>query len=159
LVQAIFHHKTESVYNDVIGQQYHFPKRYLSRIEKTIDDWIIYYGAIPGKKSRYYSGIARVRSVRPDPAKPGHHYAYLSDYLDFDRLWFGILFLVSAQMAYISPPFGYTLFYMKGVLPAGIGMGTVYRAIIPFMLLQALGILICAIFPELVLWLPHSMIK
>ena len=81
------------------------------------------------------------------------------DYLDFDRLWFGILFLVSAQMAYISPPFGYTLFYMKGVLSAGIGMGTVYRAIIPFMLLQALGILICAIFPELVLWLPHSMIK
>lgn len=81
------------------------------------------------------------------------------DYLEFDRLWFGILFLVSAQMAYISPPFGYTLFYMKGVLPAGIGMGTVYRAIIPFMLLQALGILICAIFPELVLWLPQSMIK
>ncbi|SOC15707.1 TRAP transporter large permease [Stappia indica] len=81
------------------------------------------------------------------------------DFLGFDRLWFGILFLVSAQMAYISPPFGYTLFYMKGVLPAGIGMGTVYRAIIPFMLLQALGILICAMFPELVLWLPRSMIQ
>jgi tripartite ATP-independent transporter DctM subunit len=81
------------------------------------------------------------------------------DFLGFDRLWFGILFLVSAQMAYISPPFGYTLFYMKGVLPAGIGMGTVYRAIIPFMLLQALGILICAMFPELVLWLPNSMIN
>lgn len=81
------------------------------------------------------------------------------DFLGFDRLWFGILFLVSAQMAYISPPFGYTLFYMKGVLPAGIGMGTVYRAIIPFMLLQALGILICALFPELVLWLPNSMIN
>ncbi|MEI2385453.1 TRAP transporter large permease subunit [Breoghania sp. JC706] len=81
------------------------------------------------------------------------------DFLHFDRLWFGILFLVSAQMAYISPPFGYTLFYMKGVLPPGIGMGTVYRAIIPFMALQALGILICAAFPELVLWLPHSMIK
>ncbi len=81
------------------------------------------------------------------------------DFLGFDRLWFGILFLVSAQMAYISPPFGYTLFYMKGVLPAGIGMGTVYRAIIPFMLLQALGILICALFPELVLWLPKSMLQ
>ena len=81
------------------------------------------------------------------------------DFLGFDRLWFGILFLVSAQMADISPPFGYTLFYMKGVLPAGIGMGTVYRAIIPFMLLQALGILICAMFPELVLWLPNSMIN
>ncbi|WP_428644596.1 TRAP transporter large permease [Roseibium sp.] len=81
------------------------------------------------------------------------------DFLDFDRLWFGILFLVSAQMAYISPPFGYTLFYMKGVLPAGIGMGTVYRAIVPFILLQALGIIICALFPALVLWLPHSMIN
>ncbi|TYC53712.1 TRAP transporter large permease subunit [Rhodobacterales bacterium] len=81
------------------------------------------------------------------------------DFLGFDRLWFGILFLVSAQMAYISPPFGYTLFYMKGVLPAGIGMGTVYRAIVPFILLQALGILICALFPELVLWLPNSMIN
>jgi len=81
------------------------------------------------------------------------------DFLGFDKLWFGILFLVSAQMAYISPPFGYTLFYMKGVLPAGIGMGTVYRAIVPFILLQALGIVICALFPELVLWLPNSMIN
>ncbi len=81
------------------------------------------------------------------------------DFLDFDRLWFGILFLVSAQMAYISPPFGYTLFYMKGVLPAGIGMGTVYRAIIPFILLQAAGIAICAMFPELVLWLPRTMLQ
>ncbi|QFS97337.1 Sialic acid TRAP transporter permease protein SiaT [Labrenzia sp. THAF191b] len=81
------------------------------------------------------------------------------DFLEFDRLWFGILFLVSAQMAYISPPFGYTLFYMKGVLPAGIGMGTVYRAIVPFILLQAIGIFICAMFPELVLWLPQSMIN
>ncbi len=81
------------------------------------------------------------------------------DFLEFDRLWFGILFLVSAQMAYISPPFGYTLFYMKGVLPAGIGMGTVYRAIVPFILLQAIGIFICALFPELVLWLPQSMIN
>ncbi|MEP5053944.1 MAG: TRAP transporter large permease subunit, partial [Qipengyuania citrea] len=81
------------------------------------------------------------------------------DFLDFDRLWFGVLFLVSAQMAYISPPFGYTLFYMKGVLPSGIGMGTVYRAIVPFILLQALGILICALFPQIVLWLPNSMIN
>ena len=81
------------------------------------------------------------------------------DFLGFDRLWFGVLFLVSAQMAYISPPFGYTLFYMKGVLPPNIGMGTVYRAIVPFIALQALGILICVIFPELVLWLPQSMIK
>ena len=77
--------------------------------------------------------------------------------LGFDPLWFGILFLISAQMAYITPPFGYTLFYIKGVLPSGIGMGTVYRAIVPFLLLQALGILICALWPDLVLWLPRTM--
>lgn len=80
------------------------------------------------------------------------------DLLGFDRLWFGILFLISAQMAYITPPFGYTLFYMKGVLPQGIGIGLVYRAIVPFFFLQVLGILICALWPELVLWLPRSMI-
>lgn len=80
------------------------------------------------------------------------------DFLGYDRLWFGILFLISAQMAYITPPFGYTLFYMKGVLPKGIDMGLVYRAIVPFFFLQLLGILICAMWPELVLWLPRSMI-
>ncbi|MCA1971342.1 MAG: TRAP transporter large permease subunit [Caenispirillum sp.] len=79
------------------------------------------------------------------------------DYLDFDPLWFGILFLVSAQMAYITPPFGYTLFYLKGTLPPTIGMGTVYRAIVPFFLLQLVGLGICAAFPELVLWLPRLM--
>jgi TRAP-type mannitol/chloroaromatic compound transport system permease large subunit len=79
------------------------------------------------------------------------------DLLGFDRLWFGILFLISAQMAYITPPFGYTLFYMKGVLPEGIGMGLVYRSIVPFFFLQLLGILICALWPDLILWLPRTM--
>ncbi|WP_371999977.1 TRAP transporter large permease subunit (plasmid) [Tistrella mobilis] len=78
--------------------------------------------------------------------------------LDFDPLWFGILFMVSAQTAYISPPFGYTLFYLKGTLPPEIGMGTVYRGIIPFILLQLVGLGLCAAFPELVLWLPKMMV-
>ncbi|MEN3161064.1 TRAP transporter large permease subunit [Tistrella mobilis] len=78
--------------------------------------------------------------------------------LDFDPLWFGILFMVSAQTAYISPPFGYTLFYLKGTLPPEIGMGTVYRGIIPFVLLQLVGLGLCAAFPELVLWLPKLMV-
>ena len=79
-------------------------------------------------------------------------------FLGFDPLWFGILFLVSAQMAYITPPFGYTLFYLKGVMPSDIGMETVYGAIIPFVLLQLLGLVICAAWPELVLWLPRTMV-
>jgi len=79
-------------------------------------------------------------------------------FLGFDPLWFGVLFLVTAQMAYITPPFGYTLFYIKGTLPSGIGMDTVYRAVVPFFFLQLTGLLICAFFPDLVTWLPRTMI-
>ena len=81
------------------------------------------------------------------------------EFLEFDPLWFGIIFLISAQMAYITPPFGYTLFYLKGVVPPSIGMETIYRAIVPFFLLQVTGLLICVVWPELVLWLPQQMIS
>ncbi|WP_421706757.1 TRAP transporter large permease [Algihabitans sp.] len=79
------------------------------------------------------------------------------EFLEFDPLWFGIIFLISAQMAYITPPFGYTLFYLKGVVPPSIGMETIYRAIVPFFFLQVTGLLICVVWPELVLWLPQQM--
>lgn len=78
---------------------------------------------------------------------------------DFDPLWFGILFLITAQMAYITPPFGYTLFYIKGVLPSGIGMETVYRAIVPFLLLQLLALTLFIIFPDIVTWLPENIVQ
>jgi tripartite ATP-independent transporter DctM subunit len=77
--------------------------------------------------------------------------------LKFDPVWFGILFLVNAQMDYITPPFGYTLFYLRGVAPEGVTMGDIYRSIIPFVLLQALGLGLCMIFPQIVLWLPTTM--
>lgn len=77
--------------------------------------------------------------------------------LGFDPVWFGILFLVNAQMDYITPPFGYTLFYLKGVAPEGVTMGDIYRSIIPFVLLQAFGLALCMIFPQIVLWLPSIM--
>lgn len=54
--------------------------------------------------------------------------------LGFDPLGFGVLFMITAQMAYITPPFGYTLFYLKGVLPPEIGIGQVYRGVLPFFL-------------------------
>lgn len=77
--------------------------------------------------------------------------------LGFDPVWFGILFLVNAQMDYITPPFGYTLFYLKGVAPEGVTMADIYRSIIPFVLLQAFGLALCIIFPQIVLWLPSIM--
>ena len=76
---------------------------------------------------------------------------------DFDPIWFGVLCLITAQMAYITPPFGYTLFYIKGVLPDGIGMETVYRAIVPFLLLQMIALVLFMVFPDLVTWLPNQL--
>ncbi|WP_207484206.1 TRAP transporter large permease [Arenibaculum pallidiluteum] len=79
-------------------------------------------------------------------------------HLGFDEVWFGVLYAVTIQMGYISPPFGYTLFYIKGTLPPHIGMDTVYRGITPFFALQVLGLLICAALPGLVTWLPRLMV-
>ena len=77
--------------------------------------------------------------------------------LDFDPVWFGILFLINAQMDYITPPFGYTLFYLKGVAPKTVTMGDIYRAVIPFVIIQAIGLALCMIFPQVILWLPSQM--
>ncbi len=77
--------------------------------------------------------------------------------LGFDELWFGVLYAITIQMGYISPPFGYTLFYIKGTLPSHIGMGVVYAGIVPFFFLQVIGLLICAALPDLVTYLPRLM--
>ncbi|MEX0759193.1 MAG: TRAP transporter large permease subunit [Tistlia sp.] len=80
-------------------------------------------------------------------------------FLGFDELWFGVLYAVTIQMGYISPPFGYTLFYMKGTLPPELGMGVVYRGILPFFLLQLLGLLLLLAVPGLATWLPTLMLR
>ncbi len=77
----------------------------------------------------------------------------------FDPLWFGIVYVTNLQMSYITPPFGFSLFYIKGVAPPDITMGDIYRSVWPFVLLQITGIVIMAIFPNAILWLPRMMIK
>lgn len=77
--------------------------------------------------------------------------------LGFDPLWFGVLFMITAQMAYITPPFGYTLFYLKGVLPPEIGIGQVYRGVLPFFFLQFIVLGLFIMFPDIVTWLPNLM--
>jgi tripartite ATP-independent transporter DctM subunit len=77
--------------------------------------------------------------------------------LGFDEIWFGVLYAITIQMGYISPPFGYTLFYIKGTLPPHIGMGAVYAGVMPFFVLQFVGLLICAALPDLVTFLPKLM--
>jgi tripartite ATP-independent transporter DctM subunit len=70
-------------------------------------------------------------------------------------LWFGVVYMVNMQMSFLSPPFGYALFYLKSVAPPEITMGQIYRSSLPFLFLQATGLAICIIFPEVVLWLPR----
>jgi TRAP-type mannitol/chloroaromatic compound transport system permease large subunit len=77
--------------------------------------------------------------------------------LGFDPLWYGILFILNMQMAYLTPPFGFVLFYMKGVVPPHISMGDIYRSVWPFVLLQALGLILVMLFPKIALWLPSLM--
>lgn len=69
-------------------------------------------------------------------------------------LWYGVIFMINMQMAFLSPPFGYSLFYLKSVAPPEISMATIFRASINFMALQAIGVGLCIMFPQIVLWLP-----
>jgi tripartite ATP-independent transporter DctM subunit len=69
-------------------------------------------------------------------------------------LWYGVIFMVNMQMAFLSPPFGYSLFYLKSVAPPEITMATIFRAAVNFMALQWLGVGLCIVFPQIVLWLP-----
>jgi tripartite ATP-independent transporter DctM subunit len=69
-------------------------------------------------------------------------------------LWYGVIFMVNMQMAFLSPPFGYSLFYLKSVAPPEITMATIFRAAVNFMALQWLGVGLCILFPSIVVWLP-----
>ncbi|MFG6138715.1 TRAP transporter large permease subunit [Halomonas sp. B23F22_10] len=70
-------------------------------------------------------------------------------------LWFGVIYLVNMQMSFLSPPFGYALFYIKGVCPPHITMGQIFRSSFPFLGIQALGLILVIMFPALVTWLPN----
>ncbi len=70
-------------------------------------------------------------------------------------LWFAILLAVNLQSAFLTPPFGFALFYMKGVVPRSVTMMHIYRGIVPFVILQLISLLICIYWPETVLYLPR----
>jgi tripartite ATP-independent transporter DctM subunit len=72
----------------------------------------------------------------------------------FDPAWFCILIAVNLQTSFMTPPFGFSLFYLKAVTPPEIKTGHIYRGIIPFVFFQLIGLLIVVFFPQLVTWLP-----
>ena len=79
--------------------------------------------------------------------------------LGFSPLWFGILFVMNMEMGYLTPPFGFNLFYLKGVAPEELTMTDIYRAVWPFIILQLIGLVLVMIFPQIILWLPGTMVR
>ncbi len=79
--------------------------------------------------------------------------------LGFDPLWFGVLFVMNMEMGYLTPPFGFNLFYMKAIAPKGVTMTDIYKSIVPFVGIQAIGLAIVIIFPQIALYLPNLMTK
>jgi tripartite ATP-independent transporter DctM subunit len=78
--------------------------------------------------------------------------------LGFDPIWFGIVFILNMQVAYLTPPFGWALFLMKGIAPPGITTTDIWRSVPPFVSLQLLVLILVMVFPQLALWLPGKMV-
>jgi len=96
---------------------------------------------LPIMKSLTFDGLFDLPGVKPDDV----------------GLWYGVIFMVNMQMAFLSPPFGYSLFYLKSVAPPQISMAMIFQSAVPFLCLQALGLFLCILFPDIILWLPRSL--
>jgi tripartite ATP-independent transporter DctM subunit len=76
--------------------------------------------------------------------------------LGYDPIWFGVLMILNILIAVQTPPYGFALFYLKGIAPPDVGMGEIYRSVTPFIMLNLAVLILCMIFPEIVLWLPNK---
>jgi TRAP-type mannitol/chloroaromatic compound transport system permease large subunit len=81
-------------------------------------------------------------------------YVPLVGSLGFDLVWYGVLYTITCQIAYMTPPFGYNLFLMRAMAPPEITLADIYRSIIPFVLVMMLGLTLVMAFPGIAMWLP-----
>jgi TRAP-type mannitol/chloroaromatic compound transport system permease large subunit len=81
-------------------------------------------------------------------------YVPLVEVLGFNLIWYGVLYTITCQIAYMTPPFGYNLFLMRAMAPPEVTLGDIYRSIIPFVFVMCLGLALVMAFPEIALWLP-----
>lgn len=79
--------------------------------------------------------------------------------MGFDPVWLGVLFVVNMEMAFLTPPFGFNLFYLRSVVPKSVTMGDIYKSVAPFIALQAIALVLMIIFPELITWLPYAVLR
>ncbi|RLL62656.1 TRAP transporter large permease [Paenirhodobacter hankyongi] len=82
----------------------------------------------------------------------------LAKSLGFDLVWYGVLYTITCQIAYLTPPFGYNLFLMKAMAPPEFTLPVIYRSVFPFVLVMILTLVLVMVFPELALWLPREVL-
>jgi len=76
--------------------------------------------------------------------------------MGLDPVWLGIMIAINLQTSFLTPPFGFSLFYLRGVAPAEVSTAAIYRGVIPFIMIQLLMLGMLAFWPELATWLPHQ---
>jgi len=74
--------------------------------------------------------------------------------MGFDPVWLGIMIAINLQTSFLTPPFGFALFYLRGVAPPSVTTEQIYRGVVPFVAIQIGALLLLSLFPELVTWLP-----
>jgi TRAP-type mannitol/chloroaromatic compound transport system permease large subunit len=77
--------------------------------------------------------------------------------MGLDPVWLGVMIAVNLQTSFLTPPFGFALFYLRGVAPPDLSTGTIYRGVVPFIALQLLALVILALWPGLATWLPDQL--
>jgi len=82
-------------------------------------------------------------------------YVPLVKMLGFDPIWYGVLYTITCQIAYMTPPFGYNLFLMRAMAPPEITLMDIYRSIIPFVMVMTFALVLVMVFPQIALWLPE----
>jgi TRAP-type mannitol/chloroaromatic compound transport system permease large subunit len=79
--------------------------------------------------------------------------------LGFDPIWFAVLVMVNLQISFLTPPFAYSIFYLKGITPPHIQTTDIYKGVLPFVGLQIVAMMLCILFPKLITWLPGFLMK
>jgi tripartite ATP-independent transporter DctM subunit len=82
-------------------------------------------------------------------------YVPLVKVLGFDLVWYGVLYTITCQIAYMTPPFGYNLFLMRAMAPPEVTLSDIYRSIIPFVMVMTLALILVMVFPDIAMWLPN----
>jgi len=83
-------------------------------------------------------------------------YVPLVGALGFDLIWYGVLYTITTQIAYMTPPFGYNLFLMRAMAPPEVTLGDIYRSIVPFVAVMIVALAIVMTFPNIATWLPDT---